>query len=94
MPQANQNTGKDQAKQEFEKRRTESREIRRIKHRVELMESEIGKIEARMKDIESVLSNPSANDDILELTRSYLELKRELDIKTGEWESLILKLEE
>ena len=94
VPTANQSTGKDQAKQEFEKRRTESREIRRIKHRVEFVESEIGKIEAKMKDLESVLSNPSAKDDILELTRSYLELKRELDIKTGEWESLILKLEE
>ena len=94
MPQANQNTGKDQAKQEFEKRRTESREIRRIKHRVELMESEIGKIEAKMKDLETILSNPGSKDDILELTRTYLELKRELDYKTGEWESLILKLEE
>ena len=94
MPQANQNTGKDQAKQEFEKRRTESREIRRIKHRVELLESEIGKIEAKMKDLETILSNPGSKDDILELTRTYLELKRELDYKTGEWESLILKLEE
>jgi ATP-binding cassette subfamily F protein 3 len=85
---------KEQAKQVFEQRRTESREIRRIKHRVEFLESEIGKVEARMKEIEKVLSNPSSNDDIMELTRSYLELKREIDGKTEEWESLILKLEE
>ena len=85
---------KEQAKQVFEQRRTESREIRRIKHRVEFLESEIGKVEARMKEIEKVLSNPSSDDDIMELTRSYLELKREIDGKTEEWESLILKLEE
>ena len=85
---------KEQAKQVFEQRRTESREIRRIKHRVEFLESEIGKVEARMKEIEKVLSNPSSDDDIMELTRSYLELKREIDGKTEEWESLILNLEE
>ena len=85
---------KEQAKKVFEQRRTESKEIRRIKHRVEFLESEIGKVEARMKEIEKVLSNPSANDDIMELTRSYLEFKREIDRKTEEWESLILKLEE
>ena len=46
-----------------------------------------------MKDIEKVLSNPGAGDDIMELTRSYLEDKRELDHKTSEWESLMEKLD-
>ena len=87
-------TVKEQAKQVFEQRRSESREIRRMRHRVEFLESEIGKVESRMKEIEKVLSNPSSDDDIIELTRSYLELKREIDRNTEEWESLILKLEE
>ena len=84
---------KEQAQKEFEQRRSDSKEIRRIKHRVDFLELEIGKIEARMKDIEKVLSNPGAGDDIMELTRSYLEDKRELDHKTAEWESLMEKLD-
>ena len=41
-----------------------------------------------MKEIETVLSAPKESDDIMELTRSYLELKRELDAKTDEWAEL------
>ena len=85
---------KEQAQKEFEQRRNDSKEIRRIRHRVEFLETEIGKVEARMKDIEKILSNPGPDDDIMELTRTYLEDKRELDHKTAEWESLIEKLEE
>jgi ATP-binding cassette subfamily F protein 3 len=47
-----------------------------------------------MKDIEKVLSNPTASDDIMELTRTYLENKRELDRKTAEWTSLMEQIEE
>lgn len=83
---------KEQAQKEFEQRRSDSKEIRRIRHRVEFLESEIGKVEARMKDIEKILSNPGPGDDIMELTRTYLEDKRELDHKTAEWESLMEKL--
>lgn len=85
---------KEQAQKEFEQRRSDSREIRRIRHRVEFLESEIGKVEARMKDIEKILSNPGPGDDIMELTRTYLEDKRELDHKTAEWESLMEKIDE
>ncbi|MBQ2197343.1 MAG: ABC-F family ATP-binding cassette domain-containing protein, partial [Bacteroidales bacterium] len=80
--------GKEKAKQAFQQRRSESKELRRMKHRVEFLEGEIGKIESVMKDIEKVLSNPTASDDIMELTRTYLENKRELDRKTAEWTSL------
>ena len=84
---------KDIAQKKFEQRRNDSKEIRRIRHRVEFLESEIGKVEARMKDIERILSNPGTGDDIMELTRTYLEDKRELDHKTAEWESLMGKLD-
>ncbi len=87
-------TDKDRAREDFEKRRSESKEIAKLKRRVEFLENEIGKIEGKMKEIEKVLSNPSKEDDIMELTRTYLEHKRDLDHKTAEWESLMEKLDE
>ena len=42
-----------------------------------------------MKEIETVLSAPKDGDDIMELTRAYLECKRDLDAKTEEWGELI-----
>ncbi len=86
--------GKEKAKQAFQQRRSESKELRRMKHRVEFLEGEIGKVESVMKDIEKILSNPTASDDIMELTRTYLENKRELDRKTAEWTSLMEQIEE
>ena len=41
-----------------------------------------------MAEIEKVLAAPSPSDDIMELTRQYLELKRDLDAKMEEWASL------
>ena len=92
--EAAESDGKAQAKQTFEQRRSESKELRKMKHRVEFLEGEIGKIESAMKEIEEVLSNPTASDDIIELTRTYLENKRELDRKTAEWTSLMERIEE
>jgi ATP-binding cassette subfamily F protein 3 len=89
-----QDNKKEEAREAFERKRTESKEIRRVRHRIDFLEGEIGKLEKKMKDIEKILSNPTADDDIMELTRTYLEDKRELDHKTSEWESLMEKLEE
>ena len=46
-----------------------------------------------MKKIEAVLAAPGPSDDIMELTRTYLECKRDLDACTAEWETLMMKLE-
>lgn len=35
-----------------------------------------------------MLSNPGENDDVMELTRTYLEHKRDLDAWTEEWAEL------
>jgi ATP-binding cassette subfamily F protein 3 len=86
--------GKEKAREDFEKKRSESKELAKLKRRIEFLEAEIGKIELKMKEIEKILSNPSAGDDIMELTRDYLEHKRDLDHKTTEWESLMDKYEE
>ena len=69
---------KEQAKQE-----------RRKRDRIRYLEAEISKAESRQKEIESILSAPPADADIMELTREYLELKRTLDALTDEWGCLI-----
>ena len=53
--------------------------------RIDFLEKEIAKLEKRLKEIETVLSAPGKDDDIIELTREYLEVKRSLDNKTEEW---------
>ena len=63
---------------------------RKTRNRISYLECEIEKLEVRMKEIEAVLSAPSPQDDIMELTREYLECKRDLDAKTDEWGSLSL----
>ena len=62
---------------------------RKKKNRISYLECEIEKLEKRMGEIEKVLSAPGPEDDIMELTREYLERKRDLDAKTEEWGSLI-----
>ncbi len=77
------------AKEDFSARRSVSKEARKVRNRVAFLESEIAKDEARMGAIESVLAAPGPSDDIMELTREYLELKRDLDAKTDEWATLM-----
>jgi len=73
----------------YEERKQESRMDRKKKNRISYLECEIGKQEARMTEIEAILAAPTEKDDIMELTREYLECKRDLDAKTEEWGSLI-----
>ena len=58
------------------------------RQRIEFLEKQIAKDESRMKAIEAVLSAPGEGDDIMELTREYLELKRDSDAWTEEWLTL------
>ena len=73
------------AQQEYQSKKSVSREERRLRNRMSFLEKTIADTEARMKDIEKILASPGADDDIMELTRQYLELKRDLDAKTDEW---------
>ena len=77
------------AKEDFASRKAVSKEARKLRNRISFLETEIGKDEARMKAIEVVLAAPGPSDDILELTREYLELKLDLDAKTDEWATLM-----
>ena len=73
------------AQQEYQSKKSVSREERRLRNRMSFLEKTIADTEARMKDIEKILAAPGADDDIMALTRQYLELKRDLDAKTDEW---------
>ncbi|MBO5419418.1 MAG: ABC-F family ATP-binding cassette domain-containing protein [Bacteroidales bacterium] len=79
---------KEEAKQEYEAKKFVSKEERKIRNRISFLEKGIDEIETKMKEIEAVLSSPGPDDDVMELTRSYLENKRELDFKMAEWEKL------
>lgn len=69
--------------------KSENKEQKKIKNRIEFLEKESDKLSRKMKELEAKLSAPTEKDDIMELTRQYLELKRDLDAKTQEWEKLI-----
>ncbi|MCR5277554.1 MAG: ATP-binding cassette domain-containing protein [Bacteroidales bacterium] len=77
------------AARSFEQNRAASREDRKRRDRIKYLEHEIAKLEKQMKALEEKLSAPTENDDIMELTRSYLEFKRSSDAMTEEWGSLI-----
>ena len=76
-------------KMSYTESREKTKEDRKRKNRINFLEKEIEKLESRMKAIEKILEAPGPSDDIMELTREYLECKRDLDAKTDEWGTLI-----
>ncbi|MBR5670811.1 MAG: ABC-F family ATP-binding cassette domain-containing protein, partial [Bacteroidales bacterium] len=66
------------------------RERSRKQNLAKKLEGQIEQIEAKMKEIEAKLSAPTPEDDIMDLTREYLEQKRELDIKMDQWSQIEL----
>ena len=77
-----------QAKASYQQQKQQSREEKRAKNRQNQLEKQIAELESRMADIEKVLAAPTPDVDIMDLTRAYLELKRDLDAKMEEWASL------
>ena len=58
---------------------------RKKKNRIVFLERQIEDLERKLKELEVVLSAPKESDDIMELTRSYLTVKRDLDAFEAEW---------
>ena len=85
---------KEEAKQEYQAKKYLSKEEKKIKNRISFLEKGIEALEIKMKEIEAVLMNPGPDDDVMDLTRAYLENKRELDFKMEEWEKLNEQLEQ
>ena len=83
---------KEQEKQ-FQQQKFVSKEQRKLQNRVSFLEKEIARREGRMGEIEKLLSTPGPQDDVMELTREYLELKRALDADTDEWTTLMEQLD-
>ena len=83
---------KEEAKQEYQAKKYISKEERKIRNRISFLEKGIAEIETKMAEIEAVLMNPGPSDDVMDLTRAYLENKRELDFKMEEWEKLSMQL--
>ena len=84
---------KEEAKQEYEAKKYVSKEEKKIKNRISFLEKKIEEYETKMAEIEAKLMNPGPEDDVMDLTRAYLENKRELDYKMEEWSELNEKLE-
>ena len=84
---------KEEAKQEYQTKKYLSKEEKKIRNRISFLEKGIEALEVKMKEIEAVLMNPGPGDDVMELTRAYLENKREMDFKMEEWEKLNETLE-
>ncbi len=85
---------KEEAKQEYQAKKYVSKEEKKIRSRISFVEKKIDELEGKMSEIEAVLMNPGPQDDVMELTRAYLENKRELDFKMEEWEKLNESLEQ
>lgn len=82
-----------ESKKDFNARKAVSKEERKLRNRVAFLEKEISKAENRMKEIEGIMAAPSEKDDIMELTREYLEIKRDTEARENEWGELMEKLE-
>lgn len=72
-------------KQQHQAQKFLSKEERKAKNRQNFLEKQIAELEAKMAEIEKTLSAPTPQDDIMELTRLYLDCKRDLDSKMEEW---------
>ena len=83
---------KEEAKQEYQAQKYVSKEEKKIKNRISFLEKKIEEYETKMAEIEAKLMNPGPGDDIMDLTREYLENKRELDYKMEEWAELTEKI--
>ena len=85
---------KEEAKQEYHAKKYVSKEEKKIKNRISFLEKKIEEYETKMAEIEAKLMSPGPDDDVMDLTRAYLENKRELDYKMEEWSELNEKLEQ
>lgn len=71
----------------YQQQKQQSKEEKRARNRQNQLEKQIAELEEKMAAIEKLLSAPTPDVDIMDLTRQYLELKRELDTRMDEWAS-------
>ena len=86
-------TASKSAQEQFRQQKVVDKEQRKIQNRISFLEKEIARLESRMGEIEGALSAPTEKDDVMELTREYLELKMSLDAHTDEWTARMEELD-
>ncbi|MFA5325864.1 MAG: ABC-F family ATP-binding cassette domain-containing protein [Bacteroidales bacterium] len=72
----------------YEEQKSLARETSRNKNKHTKLEKQISELELKLSEIESILATPNADVDIVEITRKYLNLKRDLDKKMDEWATI------
>lgn len=75
-------------KASYQQGKVASREEKKRANRKNSLEKQIEELEKKMKEVEAELSAPTDKTDIMELTRQYLEFKRDMDAKMEEWIAL------
>ena len=88
MPEKTVSAGKE----DYEQRRQQERELRRLKKRAEDAERKVEKITAEMKELEGWLSTPSGAQN-MEMFEAYSKLQTDLKKAEDEWESAMMELE-
>ncbi len=71
-----------------------NKEDRKLLNRIAALEKRIGELEDEMKNLEDILANPAENTDILALSDKYLDIQKELEVKTEEWTGLMEKTDQ
>lgn len=79
-------------KEDYEQRRQQERELRRLKKRADDAERKVEKITAELKELEGWLSTPSGAQN-MEMFEAYSKLQTDLKKAEDEWESAMMELE-
>lgn len=92
----NESDAPSQNKLDYERRKENDREQRKVKSRIEKSEMRISELEAKIAGIDKLLSNPDPNDDKItsgEIYKEYDALKKYLEEEMETWELLHEKLD-
>jgi len=82
---ADEQTAQKSSQISYQEQKAQNKEAKKAKNRQNFLEKQIALLEAEMKDIEEKLAAPTPDFDIMDATRRYLDLKRDLDAKMEEW---------
>ena len=87
---------KTENKIKWEQRKELDKKIRKVVKQIKNSESKIEKLESEIAEIDSILSNPEKNNELIssgEIYKNYNELKTHLSSEMNKWEDLQIELE-
>jgi len=77
----------------FEQKKADTKEQRRLRNRVERLETEISALEQQLSDCETALGQTTDHAEVMRLSGEYLQIKDALEGKTAEWERAMEEME-